>query len=119
MSLDVHLESNGTCQHCGKDSGVRGGEIFWKNITHNLSQMADQAGIYQHLWEPQELDITKANQLIEPLKEGLVRLRAEPDRFKKFNPKNGWGCYEGLIAFVEDYLKACIENPGAIVRVIR
>lgn len=38
---------------------------------------------------------------------------------KKFNPKNGWGSYGGLVKFVEDYLAACIENPTAKVSVWR
>ena len=30
------------------------------NITHNLGKMAEEAGIYKHLWRPEEIGITKA-----------------------------------------------------------
>ena len=94
-------------------------EVYSRNITHNLNDMAEDAGIYKHLWRPDEIDITKAAQLIKPLKEGLARLKAEPKRFKKFNPSNGWGDYDGLVDFVKDYLAACEANPEANVSVWR
>jgi hypothetical protein len=93
--------------------------VFDYNITHNLGAMADEAGIYKHLWRPEEIGITKAEQLIEPLTSGLALLKSQPDRFKQHNPENGWGSYEGLVRFVEQYLAACIENPDALVEADR
>lgn len=94
-------------------------EVFYANITNNLTRMADAAGIYHVLWYPEKVGATKAHQLIEPLTEGLARLKADPDEFKKYNPKNGWGNYEGLVDFVERYLAACIENPEADIGISR
>lgn len=93
--------------------------IYSANITHNLSQMADEASIYKALWRPDEIGITHAHQLIEPLKTGLKRLQQEPEHFKQFNPENGWGDYEGLVEFVEKYLEACEKYPTARVSVWR
>lgn len=89
------------------------------NITHNLAEMADKAGIYKALWRPEELEITRAYQLIEPLKAGLTALREKPDYFKQFNPDNGWGDYDGLVSFTERYLAACERYPQAEVSVWR
>lgn len=94
-------------------------EVFWRNVTHNLTNMADAAGIYKHLWRPEELGIEKAGSLVEPLAEGLKRLQADPATFKVHNPPNGWGSYEGLVAFVSDYLAACKADPEAEIRVSR
>lgn len=94
-------------------------EVYSGNITHNLNRMATEAGIYEHLWRPDEIAITKAKQLIDPLRVGLDILKSDPERFKKFNPENGWGSYEGLVQFVEDYLNACYEFPEAEVEVSR
>lgn len=88
-------------------------EVYSANITHNLNRMAGEAGIYQHLWEPDELGIMIAKQLIEPLRSGLELLKSDPDRFKEFNPSNGWGDYDGLVRFVEKYLKVCEKYPDA------
>lgn len=94
-------------------------EVYWGNITHNLGEMASQAGIYMHLWRPEEIGVTKAVQLIEPLTDGLERLVSCPHRFIAFNPANGWGSYDGFIAFVANYLNACRTYPEADVRVSR
>lgn len=94
-------------------------EVYSANITHNLNTMAGEAGIYEHLWRPDEINITKAKELIEPLREGLHKLKSEPEKYKAFNPSNGWGSYEGLVRFVSNYLDACYENPEADVSVSR
>lgn len=107
MSLDVWLEVIKPC------------EVWQANITHNLGRMAEEAGIYKHLWRPEEIGITTAHQLIVPLREGLNKLLLEPERFKKFDPPNKWGSYEVLIKFVSDYLSACEESPSATVKVSR
>lgn len=109
MSLDVYL-------HAGDG---RPKEIYRDNITHNLGPMAHAAGIYEHLWRPDEIGITTAGQLVEPLRAGLDLLRSGPDRFRAFNPKNGWGTYGGLCDFVAVYLAACEANPDASVWVSR
>lgn len=107
MSLDVYLTK------------IQLTTIYSENITHNLNTMAEKAGIYKELWRPDEIGITKADQLIAPLKAGLSELRSKPEFYKGFNPINGWGKYEGLCGFVENYLNECIENPDAEVHVSR
>jgi hypothetical protein len=93
--------------------------VYSANITHNLGKMAGEAGIYLPLWRPDEIGVTKASQLIAPLREGLGLLCREPERFKALNPENGWGNYEGLVHFVANYLVACEEYPDAEVGVSR
>ena len=114
-------------------------EVYSANITHNLNTMADKAGIYEALWRPHRLkegynipennheaeckfedeNKTTAKDIIPLLEKGLTDLKARPEYFKTFNPSNGWGTYEGLVSFVENYLNACIEYPGADVEVSR
>lgn len=94
-------------------------DVYSANITHNLGQMARAAGIYLHLWHPDEIGVVKASQLIDPLRETLAALRSDPERFKAHNPPNRWGNYEQFVEFVADYLRACEENPEATVRVSR
>lgn len=113
MSLDVYLEA------------VRPTTVYRGNITHNLGAMAKEAGLYEALWRPEELDGVApkvefaAYRLMPRLVAGLDALKAEPERFRKLNPTNGWGSYEGLVAFVEDYIMACEQNPDAKVGVSR
>ena len=93
--------------------------VFTSNITHNLGPMAKQAGIYLHLWRPDELGLTKARELIEPLRLGLALLEQDPTGYRAYNPANGWGSYEGLVNFVREYLKACEAHPDAELSVSR
>lgn len=81
--------------------------------------MAREAGIYEHLWRPEEIGIEQAVQLIEPLQQGLELLRSDPQRFRAFNSPNGWGMYEHFLPFVAQYLAACEESPEARVSVSR
>jgi hypothetical protein len=107
MSLDVTLKK------------MMLAEIYSRNITHNLNKMAEEAGIYKHLWRPEELGITLAGDLVEPLRIGLEKLMKNPAMFEAMNPPNGWGNYHGLVEFVNDYYNACKENPEAVIEVSR
>jgi hypothetical protein len=107
MSLDVYLEDkDGAC-------------LYDANITHNLNKMAGEAGIYEPLWRPDEIGVTKASQLIETLRAGLAQLVERPSHFEQFDSPNGWGRYVHFVPFVARYLEACIANPDANVRVSR
>lgn len=125
MSLDVSLYTQDStteceCPHCvSAHVKVSGSCVFDYNITHNLGEMADQAGIYKELWRPEELGIVKASQMISPLESGLKILKENPEKFKKLNPGNGWGSYPGLVKFVSEYLSACKSYPDSNVRVDR
>lgn len=107
MSLDVYLEV------------VKPVEVFSANITHNLNKMAEAAGIYKHLWWPEELGITKAGELIAPLKLGYTAMKLNPDFYRKYEPENKWGTYDNFIPWLEKYIEACEQNPEATVRIWR
>lgn len=107
VSLDVYL------------TDANGDEVYSANITHNLTEMADAAGIYKCLWRPEEIGITKANQLIGPLREGLQMMVSDPAKFRAYDSPNGWGKYDHFLMFVVEYLEACIANPDADVSVSR
>lgn len=118
---------------------VETNEVYSANITHNLGTMAGEAGLYEVLWRPHRLkegynisnddykaeckfedeNIIIAKELIEPLREGLHKLKLDPDKYKAFNPDNGWGDYDGLVNFVEKYLNACYKYPNATVNTDR
>lgn len=100
-------------------TGAIGKEIYSANITHNLGKMAEAAGIYMHLWRPEEIGVTKAADLVVPLRDGLTKLEAEPGKFKAYDSPNGWGLYEHFVPFVRNYLEACENSPEANVSVSR
>lgn len=95
------------------------GPVYSANITHNLGKMAAEAGVYEALWRPEEINATHASDLLAALRRGLDNLIENPDHFKAFNPSNGWGDYNGLVSFVTRYLEACEMYPDAEVSVSR
>jgi len=124
MSLDIYL--NGKPAHkkcvcvCGHEHDAQEEDVLYHaNITHNLNDMAEAAGIYKELWRPDEIPITKAKEMIEPLRLGYSRLVNNPNKFMAYNPKNGWGSYDTLVEFVAKYLAACEKYPNAHVTVDR
>jgi len=106
MSLDVYLI-------IGRET------LYESNITHNLGKMANEAGIYEACWQPEEIGATKAKDIIRKLTLGLDLMKRDPERFKKFDSLNGWGTYEHFVSWVESYLRACEENPDATIEVSR
>lgn len=85
-------------------------EVFDINITHNLSVMAAEAGVYDELWCGGG---RTARDILPTLETGLTKLRDNPDHFKRFDASNGWGTYSDFVRFVEDVIQACHEFPDA------
>lgn len=121
MSLDIYLYGPPEDQECSECGHVRPVQspLFEANITHNLGRMATEAGIYEHVWRPEEIGINHARELTEPLRSGIERMKADPARFRRFDSSNGWGLYEHFLPFLERYLEACENYPDAEVRASR
>ena len=100
--------------------------VYSGNITHNLGAMAGAVvlsngmTLYQVLWRPDEQQGLKfARDIVDLLDEGWNILLSDPEKYKQFNPENGWGSYDGLEKFVYNYRNACWDNPDAELRVSR
>ena len=93
--------------------------VFDANITHNLNKMADEAGIYEACWRPEEIGATKASDIISILEKGFEDMKARPEHYKQFDSPNGWGLYIHFLPWIEAYLNACREYPDAIIEVSR
>lgn len=111
MSLDFYLELP-PCNHCGRADG----ELFSSNITHNLRRMWDEASVCDALYESQG---KTAASILPALESGLAVMQADPARFEAFNAPNGWGLYKHAVPWLAEVVRACRENPAAVVRVSR
>ena len=114
MSLDVDLMV------------IQPTSIFSMNITHNLGKMAGEVKLsngktlYDVLWRPDEQEgLSFARDISELLDEGWNILLSDPEKYKRYNPENGGGSYDGLCNFVYNYRNACWDNPDAELRVSR
>ena len=100
--------------------------VYEGNITHNLGAMAGAVvlsngmTLYDVLWRPDEqLGLKFARDIADLLDEGYNILLSDPEKYKQFNPENGWGSYDILEKFVYNYRNACWDNPDAELRVSR
>lgn len=94
-----------------------GDYVYESNITHNLNTMADKAGIYNVIWNPKEIGAKNAEDIIEQLDKGLLKLIRNPSFFETFNSSNQWGVYRDLVIFVARYLEACRQYPNLLIEV--
>jgi len=112
MSLDIYLKEN---QIRDEDSE----ELYWCNITHNLTEMADEAGIYEVLWRPDESGYIQGKDIREKVIDGFCKLLNNPEHYKKFDSDNGWGTYDDFLGFCFEYIKALNEFPESYIFVSR
>ena len=140
MSLDVYLNRKMYLSYDRGETYTEQNEtVFDANITHNLGEMADKAGIYEACWRPYYLhpDCPKeftsydeeyefelshpmfAKDIIQVLEKGYEDMKARPDYYKKFDSPNGWGLYVNFLPWVERYLEACKTYPDAEISVSR
>jgi hypothetical protein len=85
------------------------------NVTHNLNKMAEAVGLSEILWHPEEIGITSASQMIIPIEKAIKELEANPDKYKTYNPPNGWGNFDIFVSFCKSVLRTCQENPDAVI----
>ena len=115
MSLDIDLV------------GKWEGEVFSKNITHNLNTMVDNVPVgydttlYDIMWDLEDKfhNRTKAKQIAIPLAKALIYINTHENELSEYNPQNGWGSYYSLKDFVEQYLIACCTYPNARIKICR
>lgn len=121
MSLDIYFidgEEETTCHCCGATK-MEPRTVADYNITHNLTTMADKAGLYESIWRPEENGITKANQLIPILQNGISMMEKDPSFFKQYDSKNKWGTYDQFVPWLREVLETCENYPNADIRVSR
>ena len=114
MSLDIYL------------SEVQRTITFSVNITHNLAKMADAVpvseqgfSLYQCLWAPEQMKITKASQLIPFLTEALAYIQSHKAELIEHTPANGWGSIDNLFETTNSYRLACMKSPEAEIEISR
>jgi hypothetical protein len=108
MSLDMSLTIVG-CPYCGYD-----GDVWSGNATHNLLPMWRKAGVSDALYNS---DGKLAKEITEKIQEGLAHMLEHKSEYVALNPSNGWGNYEGAVAFLQNLFNACLKYPNSKINI--
>jgi len=108
LSFDISLTLP-ACQHC-----LRPEQTFdVADPTYNLAPLwreafDDERGIRM-------LNGAVASSATHVLRLGIERMLAQPERYRKLEPANGWGDYEGAVDVLQRLLTKCQAYPKATV----
>lgn len=117
MSFTVGVDEP-PCVTCGRS--VDGWQ--WSGMTYNCSPMFRQAGFYDAIKAPLDarmedkvVPATMVKDVVDLVRAGLKDMIDNADDYRKLNPSNGWGDYEGALKFTKELLDACERFPDGIV----
>ena len=102
MSLDISLKA--TIETYVVDT----------NITHNLTGMWKEAGIYSALYESKG---KTAKEVLPSLEKGLHLMKNEPERFKQYDSPNGWGTYKDALPWLSELVAEFKRFPDGIIEI--
>ena len=103
MSLDISITAK------------REVEIYEANITYNLAPMYYQCIDKENGLK--KLDNMKCKDALKIIQNGINDMLNNAEAYRKLNPKNGWGSYEGLLAKLQEMRTCCENNPDGIINV--
>lgn len=103
MSLDISIKA------------MRETEIYEGNVTYNLAPM-----YYKCI--DKELGFKKLNEMnckeaLPTINKAIEEMLNNADEYRKLNPKNGWGSYEGLLATLQEMRNCCEKNPDGKIEI--
>jgi len=103
MSLDINITAK------------REVEIYECNITYNLASMYYKC-IDKELGL-KKLDNMSCKEALPIINTAIIDLLNNADEYRKLNPSNGWGSYEGLLSKLQEIRNCCENNSDGIINV--
>ena len=79
------------------------------NYTSNVASMWNKALGYEF----SELDGENCGNCLDDLRRAVNDMESNPIEYRKMNPANGWGDYEGALDFLDKLKRECARNPKA------
>lgn len=59
----------------------------------------------------------RCEDVADRLLQGIIAMRQNPEKYRKLNPSNGWGNYEGALEFLEKIEATCRKWPHLYLQV--
>jgi hypothetical protein len=103
MSLDISITAK------------REIEIYEANVTYNLADMYYKCIDTEKGYK--KLDGMNCKDALPILNGAILDMLSNADEYRKLNPKNGWGSYEGLLKQMQEMRSCCESNPDGIIQI--
>ena len=101
MSLDIYIIAK------------RETEILEKNVTYNLAKMYYKCIDKEKGFK--RLNGINCKEALPIINNAIRDMLDNADEYRKLNPSNGWGSYEGLLATLQEMRNCCENNPDGII----
>ena len=82
--------------------------------TYNLAPMWQKA--LPFIARTSELDGRTCRDILADLDAGLLDATKNAAEYRKLNPDNGWGDYEGFYEIFTKFVQLCNQYPSGVVR---
>lgn len=103
MSLDINITAK------------RETEIYEANVTYNLADM-----YYKCIDKDKgfrKLDGMNCKEALPIIENAIKDMLNNADEYRKLNPKNGWGSYEGLLKVLQEMRSCCESNLDGSINI--
>lgn len=77
------------------------------NYTYNVNSMYQKALNINGL---SDLHGKSTKEVLNLLENGVIDMKYHAEEYKKFNPANGWGNYEGALEYLEKLYYGCKKH---------
>lgn len=83
------------------------------NYTSNAARMWTDALGHRLV----DLKDKNAGESLPALTAAVDRMIAEPEHYRAMEPSNGWGDYDGALAYLTALRDACLVHPKAVIHI--
>lgn len=89
--------------------------IYDGNVTYNLADMYYKAIDKEKGFE--KLNGMTCKEALPIINKAIKDMIDNQEEYKKLNPINGWGTYEGLLKIFQDMRNVCESNPDGVFEI--
>ena len=86
--------------------------VINENITHNLVDMWEKAGIYDVLYNSNG---EKVKHILGALEKGYADMYDNPEEYRKLDSPNGWGTYVDAMYWLKNLIQQMKQYPDGII----
>jgi len=88
---------------------------------HDLYEVGNYTSNVAPMWTDalgeslRHLKDRKAADVLTQLEQAIHKMQTNPDHYRAMNPKNGWGDYEGALAYLQRLHEGCRRWPDGVI----